>query len=171
MKIKEIFKNFIIILLVIILVNICYSAIIKKDNPIKLFGKSFLIVTTESMKPTINAGELIIISEKKNYEINDIVTYFDEDDFCVTHRIIEKNNSKIITRGDSNNINDEEIDLSRVKGKVIFHSKILGFFILYLLKPLIFAYIISLIIINFVSCYFKKNEGREKENKETNNNS
>lgn len=170
MKIKKILKKLTIILIIIILINIFYSILIKKDNPIKIFGKSFLIVVTESMKPTINAGELIIISEKKNYEINDIVTYFDEDDFCVTHRIVEKNNNKIITKGDSNNIKDKEFNLNRIKGKVVFHSKILGFFILYLLKPLIFAYIISLIIINFVSCYFKKNEGREKENKETNSN-
>ena len=152
---KDIFKNILIFLLIIILIDIWYSFFIRKDNPIKLFGKSFLIVTTDSMKPTINAGELVVISEKSKYELGDIVTYKDIDNFYITHRIIEIKDNQITTKGDGNNINQKMI-----KGKVIFHSKILGFFVLYLLKPFVIVYIIIFIIISLIDFYIKK-ERRE----------
>ena len=134
MKIKKLIKYLIIIFLIIIFINLFYSKIIKKDNPIKLFGKSFLVITTNSMEPTIKAGELIIITEKNSYNSGDIITYIDEDDFSVTHRIIK--------------INEKTI-----KGKVIFHSPILGFFVLYILKPLAIAYAICLLIVYLISIY------------------
>ena len=102
-----------------------------------MFGFAFLVVTTGSMEPEINAGELIIIKEVDKYEIGDIVTFIDKDDFLVTHRIICLNEEKMITKGDNNNLLDEEVSLNNIKGKVIIHSKILGFFVLYLLKPFI----------------------------------
>ncbi len=157
---KDIFKNILIFLLIIILIDIWYSFFIRKDNPIKLFGKSFLIVTTDSMKPTINAGELVVISEKSKYELGDIVTYKDIDNFYITHRIIEIKDNQITTKGDGNNINDDIINQKMIKGKVIFHSKILGFFVLYLLKPFVIVYIIIFIIISLIDFYIKK-ERRE----------
>ena len=94
------------------------------------------------MEPKINAGELIMIKEADKYEIGDIVTYVDQDDFLVTHRIVCLNENNMITKGDNNDLLDEEISLNNIKGKVIIHSKILGFFVLYLLKPLVFIYIV-----------------------------
>ena len=159
---KDILKNIIIICLIIILLDICYSMFIKKDCPVKIFGKSFLIVATDSMSPTIKSGELIIISERKQYGINDIVTYVDEDNFYVTHRIINLNKGNMITKGDGNNINDKKISIENVKGKVIFHSKILGFFVLYLLKPLVCAYFIVMIIVNVIN-FLIRDKGGKKE--------
>ena len=131
---KEIFKNIIIIILLFILLNICYSMFIRKDYPVKFCGISFLIVATDSMNPTIKSGELIAIKQSKEYMKNDIVTYLDEDELFVTHRIIDINNKEMITKGDGNNINDSKTNIDKIKGKVIFHSKILGFFVLNLLK-------------------------------------
>ena len=153
MKIKKLIKYLIIIFLIIIFINLFYSKIIKKDNPIKLFGKSFLVITTNSMEPTIKAGELIIITEKNSYNSGDIITYIDEDDFSVTHRIIKINEKTMITKGDANNINDKETKVDNIKGKVIFHSPILGFFVLYILKPLAIAYAICLLIVYLISIY------------------
>lgn len=119
-----------------------------KEDLIKIFGKSFLIVTSGSMQPQINSGELIIIAEDENYKNNDIVTYKDIDNCFVTHRIVSTTTKGFILKGDANNINDEEVLESNIKGKVIYHSKLLGFFILYIFKPLVVIYVILFIGIN-----------------------
>lgn len=138
-----------------------YSKFVKKDKIVKFFGKSLLVVVTGSMEPTIKAGELIIISEEENYKKDDIVTYFDKDGYLITHRIIKLSDNTFITKGDGNNIEDEENNINQIEGKVVMHSRILGFFIIYLLKPLVIFYIIILII----SCIYKlikKDDENEK---------
>ena len=146
-----------IIFIIIILLNIFYSKFIMKDDLIKIFGKSFLVVISGSMEPNIKIGELIIISESENYEKGDIITYKDKNNCYITHRIIDINEKNIITKGDSNNIIDEKNSNYNIKGKVIYHSKILGFFTMYLLKPLVIIYIILFISLNFIIC---KKEGK-----------
>lgn len=148
MRFKEFFKNVIILFLIVVLIEICYSKFVEKEYPVKLFGFSFLCVTTGSMEPTIDSGELIIIREKDKYLENDIVTYLDGDGFLITHRIVNIYEGKMITKGDNNNLNDPEVQMENIQGKVILHSKLLGFFVIYILKPLIFIYVIILLIIN-----------------------
>lgn len=154
--IKEIIKSIFIICLLIILLNICYSKFIKKDELIKVLGKSFLIVVTGSMEPTIEAGELIIISDEEVYKEGDIISYIDDDNYIITHRIVEINSKEFITKGDGNNIEDEKNNIDNIKGKVIFHSKLLGFFVMYLLKPITILYIIIFIIVNLIRINGKK---------------
>lgn len=144
---KKILKNIVLIILIIILIYVMYSKYVKKDELISLFGNSILVVVTGSMKPVIEPEELIIISKEKEYKTNDIVTYKDEDGDYITHRIEEIYGNTFITRGDSNNMRDNPCNIESIKGKVIFHSKILGFFILYLLKPIIFIYLIIIFLI------------------------
>ena len=162
---KEILKNSLIIFLIIILLKVSYSKFIEKEYPVKLFGVAFLVVTTGSMEPKINAGELIMIKEADKYEIGDIVTYVDQDDFLVTHRIVCLNENNMITKGDNNDLLDEEISLNNIKGKVRIHSKILGFFVLYLLKPLVFIYIVVFIALNIIRSFFDE-ESEDKTNEE-----
>lgn len=168
---KEILKNTLIVCLILILLKVSYSKFIEKEYPVKLFGLAFLIVTTGSMEPEIKAGELIVIKESNEYKENEIVTFTDQDDFLVTHRIVELKDNSMITKGDNNNLLDGETLLKNIKGKVIFHSKILGFFVLYLLKPLLFIYIIFIFILNIIKFFFttereeKINESDETEEK------
>lgn len=169
MKFKEALKNIVIIGLLVILLIVSYSKFIEKEYPIKLLGMSFLIVTTGSMEPEINAGELIVIREKENYEVGDIVTFLDNDDFLITHRIVEIDENVMKTKGDANNLFDEQEKIENIKGEVIFHSKILGFFVLYLLKPLIFIYVTTIIIINLINTFFIEKE-REKYDDEIESN-
>ncbi|MBQ7410810.1 MAG: signal peptidase I [Clostridia bacterium] len=168
MRFKEFFKNVIILFLIVVLIEICYSKFVEKEYPVKLFGFSFLCVTTGSMEPTIDSGELIIIREKDKYLENDIVTYLDDDGFLITHRIVNINEGKLITKGDNNNLNDPEVQMENIQGKVILHSKLLGFFVIYILKPLIFIYVIILLIINFKDLKTKERVDTYDEEK-TNN--
>ena len=54
---------------------------------------------------------------------------YEKDGYYVTHRIIKKNKNKVITKGDANNVADEEIKVSSIVGKVIYHGGILNFLI------------------------------------------
>lgn len=183
----NVFQNLILILLILVLIFTLYSKYILKTNLIKINGIAFFVVLTGSMEPEIEAGEMIIIKEYDSYKVGDIVTYSD-DDFFITHRIIQISNENIITKGDNNNIEDHDIILSQIQGKVIFHSKILGFFILYLLKPITILYIlICLFKDSFVKLYEinlkdkilkkakntnenRKNDKKKVDNKEKDNN-
>lgn len=146
MKIFKIIKIIILTLLILILINICYLKYIKKEPLIKLFGKSFLIVASGSMEPSIEKEELIIISQKEKYQKGDIVTFIDKDGFIITHRITQIDSNSFITKGDANNVKDEISDIKSIQGKVIFHSKLLGKFILYWLKPTVFIYMITILV-------------------------
>ena len=135
--------------------------IINKSSFVKIFNVGILQVSSGSMEPTLSVGEIIIIMEKDAYCIGDIISFYTkEKNILTTHRIIEKNNEGFITKGDFNNVKDEEIiNKENIEGKVIFHSKLLGIlFKYYIIFILIFVFLI-IIKNNKRSCYEK---GRNK---------
>ena len=84
------------------------------------------------------------------------ITYTKED-YYVTHRIVEKNGNKVITKGDANNVADEEISVSNIVGKVIYYGGILNFFI-------DFKYIIAggLLCLYLLSIFFEKKNNKQE---------
>lgn len=146
-KILKNFKIFVIIILILILAKVTFEKFILKKDIISIFNKSFLVVISGSMEPTIYPKELIIIDKQKNYKVGDIVTYKDDEKNIITHRIISLNNKNFIAKGDNNNINDDEQEIKNIYGKVIVHSKILGLFVLYILKPMLLIYLIYIVIV------------------------
>lgn len=122
---KKLFKYIIIIFILLIL---CYSIYIKffsKKLIVQPFGIGMLLVGSGSMEPEIGTGDIIIIKKCKEYKIGDIVTYDIEQKYLVTHRIIEQDGEEITTKGDNNNIQDEEkINKGKIYGKVIFKIKL-----------------------------------------------
>lgn len=98
-----------------------------------------------------------------NIKFGDIVTYRDREDYIITHRITNIEKSTFIAKGDANNLQDETQPISNIKGKVLYHSKLLGFFVLHILKPLVAIYVILFVIINV---YIYKKENEENENLE-----
>lgn len=160
---KKIFYALLIILLIIIIYNVIYSKFIKHELITSIFGKAFFIVETGSMEPAIKKGELIVVSKNDNYKVGDIVTILDDENYIYTHRIIDKNDKYIITKGDANDLTDETILEKNIIGKVIFHSNILGFFVIYLLKPLIIIDIFLISIKLIVKLYKQEEDSNEKE--------
>jgi len=94
-----------------------------------------LVVTSGSMSPVFNAGDLIFITRMNSSEakVGDIVTFLTRDGLLLTHRIVEiKNDGEIVTKGDANNTNDNWTDgwkLGEVGTKYIFKIPKLGYFI------------------------------------------
>ena len=124
---------------------------------LRIFGVANIYkVKTGSMEDGIHAGDYILIYKKNNYKVGDVIT-FEKDGYHVTHRIVKKNGNKVVTKGDANNIEDDEIDIKTVIGKVIYTGGILNFIINY-------KFIIAgvLLILYLISCGFNKNKQSKK---------
>lgn len=91
------------------------------------FGVGAAIVLTGSMEPTLNVNDLVIVKKTDNIEIGDIVVFQQGNDLII-HRVIEKNveENRIVTKGDANNVDDGNIPMSAVKGKLSFSVPFVG---------------------------------------------
>ncbi len=159
--ISKVSSVIIIILLVLSLYSFISLRVLKKDL-VSFFGYSMLEVVSGSMEPTISVGDLIIINTRdKNYQSDDIVTFYDEENSFVTHRIIKVNKKGVVTRGDANNSNDGEIDSLNIVGKYVLRIKGLGLIIAFLKKPII---ILIVFVISSLVCYISNDyKGEELE--------
>lgn len=140
-KVLNISLDIIIIVVIILLIYIMIQKSITKENYTNIFGYTFLEVLTGSMSGTIEIGDGVIVKITKDVEEEDIIVY-KKDNSLITHRLIEKQNDKLIAKGDANNTQDEPITNDMVVGKVI---KIIPNANLW--KKIIISVVIALIII------------------------
>ena len=108
---------FIFLLVIVVGYNYMQLQIMHKDYA-NFFGYTVFEVSPGSMAKTINVYDVILVKITKDVNENDIVTYKNEDEL-ITHRIMEINGDKIITKGDANNTEDREITKDAIIGKVI----------------------------------------------------
>ncbi len=116
--------NFILnVLIICILITIIFGIyyiiqmrVLKKDNA-NILGYAFFEVATGSMSGTIEIGDVVIVRVTKDVEENDIIVFKEEDNY-ITHRLIKKQDNKIITKGDANNSQDKPIEETQIFGKV-----------------------------------------------------
>jgi len=92
--------------------------------------RSFL-VQSGSMEPSIMTGDIIIIKSSPQYIKNDVVTFEDDQQRRVTHRIIDIQSDNIfITKGDANRSSDREnIAKNQILGKVTLVIPKLGYLV------------------------------------------
>ena len=94
-----------------------------------------MVVVSESMMPTLNVGDIIIVMGKDTYQEQDIVVYrtllYSKP---IVHRVIGIENGYLITKGDNNQFSDpgtiapkEGVTPGDVQGKVIFVIPKLGY--------------------------------------------
>lgn len=117
---------------------------VKKGNYNSPLFNGYVIVS-QSMVPTININDAIIIKrDNNNYNIGDIISFFsteyDKNGIVVTHRIIDKINNNegsiYTTKGDNNPVPDyNKVNTSDVFGKVLFVIPKLGYYQEFLSKP------------------------------------
>lgn len=96
------------------------------------FGYQSFLVQSGSMEPAIMTGDIIVIQKRDPYEQNDVVTFRNEQNRVVTHRLVEKSqtNEKIVflTKGDANRSQDSDsITPGQIVGKVVFVIPKLGY--------------------------------------------
>ena len=128
-------SNLIFILLIIFLILNLFLKFCVLKNDANLFGITILKVSSNSMFPTIKKDDYIVIKKQKDYEIGDIITFKSKEDCLITHRIIEKYENVFITKGDNNNISDDEqVKKDVIFGKVIYILKMGDIWSKYLFK-------------------------------------
>lgn len=117
--------NLIIVILVIVVLILLYNVVqvnVLKKEYVNIFGYSFFQVATGSMADTIQTNDIVIVKITKDVQEGDIIT-FNQNGNIITHRIVQINNGKILTKGDANNAVDEEIEYEQVIGKVVYIFK------------------------------------------------
>ncbi|MBA7701120.1 hypothetical protein ES703_109851 [subsurface metagenome] len=99
------------------------------------FGSLFLspdyniyLVRSDSMKPAINAGDMIITAPVNGQvRPGDIVTY-ERVNELVTHRVVSIDGDKLVTKGDALQHSDPwSVTLSDVKGSYLFRLPYVGY--------------------------------------------
>ena len=83
------------------------------------FGIGAAMVLSGSMEPTFYTGDLIVVRECDTVAVNDIVV-FQDGGSLVVHRVIALEGDTVTTQGDANNVPDDPISRSDVKGRVLF---------------------------------------------------
>lgn len=108
-----------------------------------LFGARPYVVYSGSMEPEIPTGAVVFTKEEDfSPKIGDIIT-FHNGDTVVTHRIIKKENSIFITKGDANKTADPvPVKASQIIGRVVFYLPYLGYVIHFLKARIPFAAVI-----------------------------
>ncbi|MGN0498072.1 MAG: signal peptidase I [Acutalibacteraceae bacterium] len=143
----------------IFLINAKY---VLHDQLPMLAGYGQAVVLSGSMEPTIEVNDFLIIKQQDTYEINDIVTYIDDKNTLITHRIVGLNDSSVKTKGDANNVADAEFDIARIKGKVIAIIPKMGYVVTFLQNPLC---VICVVIIAFI--LLERSYSKEKKKNST----
>ena len=117
-----------------------------------VFHVQLKAVVTGSMEPELPVGSLLVISPIQFEDINigdDITFVRDEKLTLVTHRVIEKNETRmtITTKGIANNTKDAPTDYRNVVGKVRFCIPVLGYVGLWLSTPTGIIIVITVLIL------------------------
>ena len=90
-----------------------------KDKMPMPFGYGMSVVLSGSMESRLSADGLVIIKATDSYNVNDIVL-FQDGNSLVIHRIIEIDGDTVTTKGDANNVADEPINKSQIKGVLVY---------------------------------------------------
>lgn len=97
------------IILIYNIILIIVSSINGKD--FSILGYKAYIVDTNSMEPTINVGDIVIVKKVKEDKLKqgDVITFTEEGE-VITHRITKVETEEIgtqyVTKGDNNNTED-----------------------------------------------------------------
>lgn len=134
----------------IVIYSFISTQILKKDYT-NIFGYTYYSVATGSMKPVISPNDLIFVKITKNVSKGDIITFKDSASI-VTHRLIDINDNKYITKGDANNTSDTGISKSDIIGKVVY---IITPDVIFKGIVVILIFIIFIVILNFDRLYDK----------------
>ena len=126
------------------------------------FGVGMAVVLTGSMEPELSVDDLILVVEQDSYDVGDIVVYQSSGSLIV-HRIVTMNGTVLVTKGDANNVEDAEIDVSYIKGKVIGHLDQVGLLVRLMKKPVVSVVLILGAIVLMERSYRKEKEQGDAE--------
>jgi signal peptidase I, archaeal type len=150
---KKVATNiFFVISLLVLIMSIVTMINSKRTNKeVFIFNHRPYIITSESMYPTLKINSLVII-RKTNYEdikSDDIISFkIQGSNQTACHRVVKVTKEGIITKGDNNRRNDQElVTRENLVGKAVTHTNItstiisklstVGGIIIYIVLPII----------------------------------
>jgi len=123
----------------------------------KCFGFSTAVIISGSMSGAIEVNDVVIAREQPLYAQQDVILFQDYDGVIVCHRIVGQTEGGFITKGDANNVEDQQpIPASRIFGKVVWVLPRVGLVQIYARSPLGLS-VIALAVAGIVLWpYFKR---------------
>ena len=115
------------------------------------------------MEDTLYVDDYVVVKLTQDVKVDDIVTFKNNDEI-ITHRIIEIDDQKIITKGDANPGEDEPITYTDLVGKVVFTLKEFGIYYKVITTPIVYiSFFITLILFSILLEDKKEVKYDEKE--------
>jgi len=155
---SKVFKIIADVILCMIIVILLVCSYLRYTNQVMIFK-----VATGSMEHGIHVGDYIVVKHSNSYKVGDVVTY-QKGNINITHRIIKISGDRIVTKGDSNNTEDEEITSDSILGKFIYRGWILNFFMNY--RYFIIAFFIILFLVSDILARMSLKKGEFSSDKE-----
>lgn len=119
--------NFLLILFLLLITAFFLIAQIDFPGNYKI-----LLVQSGSMSPRIQTGDLVVVKPSFKYKKGDIITFLSKNKINITHRIVDIKNNQITTKGDANEVNDQDfIESNQILGKVFYIIPHFGYFIIF----------------------------------------
>ena len=163
---KKIIKYIILIALIILFI---INLILSFEENTHILGIYMFNIISESMEPTFYKDDLVVVRKcsEKELKKGDIIT-FKQEDRIISHRIDgiakEKGEVKFITKGDNNEVRDQElVEVQDIYGKVLFSIKDVGKVIHYIQNARGFINIVMFIIILFVLISLRDNQKNSRK--------
>lgn len=145
------------------------------DQPPSIFGFQGLTVLSNSMNPTFQTGDLVVVKSLAASEVqrDDIITYKATDTPYITHRVQDVVNEKeqpmFVTKGDNNNVADKEaVTSEHLVGKVLFHIPYVGYIANFIGSKNGFFLLVLLPLIGYISLEFYDRVNKRDDKKEKN---
>lgn len=135
---RYLYNILMVLVCLILLINVWQLAaqrFLHMDIP-SVLGYSYLTVLSGSMEPEFSAGDVLVIHKEEHYAKGDVIAFY-EDGMLISHRIIDEGQEGFITKGDANNVPDDELVMpEQIAGKMVLSIPGLGKVILFLRTPL-----------------------------------
>lgn len=150
-KILEYLSKILIFELIVLCILAFIGTVVLHKDYVNIGGYTFFIVASGSMSGTVDVNDMVIVKITDDFQVGDIVTY-QADGYFVTHRIISINKDQIITKGDSNNTEDDPIGRDKIIGKVV---AIFPFMAIFEILGAIILISIIVVVFNFETIFRK----------------
>lgn len=118
-------------------------------------GYGVAVVLSGSMEPVLYIDDLVVIKATQDIDRGDIVIY-QSGSSLVIHRVLSIDGETVVTKGDANNTEDDPINISDVKGKLVHTVRGAGTVTKVMRSPFVIVLILLLAIVLIELGYSKE---------------
>ena len=128
-KIKRLLKIFLVIVGICVLIIFLIRVYLSKNYLNKVFwvrDYGIFVEHSSLMEPDVHKDELVVIKIEKKYDLDDVIAYINFNNNLVVRRIVQIDEYGFVARADKSKFPEPDEKIENICGKVIYHSKILG---------------------------------------------